>query len=64
MNREFKAKSIQFVALYASDCNVLVYIVEEYWKFDFWISGNFGRFQSEVDTRLFVGVGKVEFRRI
>ncbi len=28
------------------------------------ISGHFGLFQSEVDTRLFVGVGKVYFRRI
>ena len=28
------------------------------------ISDNFGLFQSEVDTRLFVGVGKVDFRRI
>ena len=25
---------------------------------------NFGLFQSEVDTRLFAGVGKVDFRRI
>ena len=42
---------------------MLAYIVEEYWKLYFWISGNFGRFQSEVDTRLFGGVGKVDFRR-
>ena len=28
------------------------------------ISGDFGLLQSEVDTRLFAGVGKVDFRRI
>ena len=42
---------------------MLAYIVEEYCEFYFWISGNFRRFQSEVDTRLFGGVGKVDFRR-
>ena len=43
---------------------MLAYIVGEYWEFYFWISGNFRRFQSEVDTRLFGGVGKVDFRRV
>ena len=28
------------------------------------MSGHFGLFQSEVDTRLFVGVGKNDFRSI
>ena len=28
------------------------------------ISGNFGRFQSEVEARLFGGVGKLDFRRM
>ena len=54
---------MEIIVLYASDCNVLVYIVEEYLEFYFWISGNFRRCQSEVDTRLFGGVGKVDFRR-
>ena len=47
-----------------SDCSVLVYIVEEYWNFDFWISSNFGRFQSEVESRLLGGVGNVDFRLV
>ena len=37
---------------------------EEYWKFYFSISGHFGLCQSEVGTRLFAGVGKVDFRHI